>query len=118
MEKLLTLEEVTVYLGLPEEQVVRLVEAKRLPAYKVGGSFLRFRKDQVDAAWVLIEKGLAAKTAQAAPAGSTAPAGEAALALAPEALRREQWQEWLYASDFYLACGALLVVMLLLLVVL
>ena len=48
-EKLLTIGEVAAYLKLPEEEVKRLVDIGEIPAYKIGGSFLRFRKEQIDA---------------------------------------------------------------------
>lgn len=48
-EKLLTIREVASYLGLSEEEVKRLVDIGELPAYKIGGTFLRFRKEQLDA---------------------------------------------------------------------
>lgn len=48
-EKLLSIEEVADYLGISEEEVKRLVDVGEIPAYKIGGSFLRFRKEQIDA---------------------------------------------------------------------
>jgi excisionase family DNA binding protein len=48
-EKLLTIQEVAKYLNLPEEEVKRLVDIGEIPAYKIGGTFLRFRKEQIDA---------------------------------------------------------------------
>lgn len=48
-EKLLTIKEVADCLGLPEEEVKRLVDIGEIPAYKIGGTFLRFRKEQIDA---------------------------------------------------------------------
>ena len=48
-EKLLTLQELSSYLGINEEKIVSLVEEGAISAYKVGGEFLRFRKDQIDA---------------------------------------------------------------------
>ncbi|MFA6078768.1 MAG: helix-turn-helix domain-containing protein [Candidatus Omnitrophota bacterium] len=47
-EKLLTIKEVADYLKLPEEEVKRLVDIGEIPAYRIGGSFLRFRKEQLD----------------------------------------------------------------------
>ena len=47
-EKLLTVEEVSRYLRLSEAAVKELVEKGELPAYKIGGSFLRFKKDQIE----------------------------------------------------------------------
>jgi len=48
-EHLLNIEEVAVYLGVSEDEVKRLVDIGEMPAYKIGDSFLRFRKEQVDA---------------------------------------------------------------------
>ena len=48
-EKLLTIQEAARYLGLPEEEIKRLVDIGEIPAYKVGGTFLRFRKEHIDA---------------------------------------------------------------------
>ena len=48
-EKLLTIGEVAQYLKMPEEEVKRLVDVGEIPAYRIGGSFLRFRKEQIDA---------------------------------------------------------------------
>jgi excisionase family DNA binding protein len=46
-EKLLTVREVSSLLGVSEKEVVDLAEDGSLPAYKVGGVYLRFRSDQV-----------------------------------------------------------------------
>jgi excisionase family DNA binding protein len=46
-EKLLTVREVSVMLGLSEKEVMDLAEQGVLPAYKVGGVYLRFRSEQV-----------------------------------------------------------------------
>ena len=48
-EKLMTIEEVAAYLRMPEEEVKRLVDEGELPAYQIGGTFLRFRREQIDA---------------------------------------------------------------------
>src|SRR3989338_4818418 len=48
-EKLLTIREVADYLRISEEEVKRLVDVGEIPAYKIGGTFLRFRKEQIDA---------------------------------------------------------------------
>lgn len=45
----MNIKEVADYLGVSEEEVKRLVDIGELPAYKIGDSFLRFRKEQVDA---------------------------------------------------------------------
>ncbi len=48
-EKLLTLKEAAQYLGLEQEEVRDFVVQEKIPAYKLGGEFLRFRKDQLEA---------------------------------------------------------------------
>jgi excisionase family DNA binding protein len=46
-EKLLTVREVAVLLNISEREVMNLAESGTIPAYKVGGVYLRFKKDQV-----------------------------------------------------------------------
>lgn len=48
-EKLLTVREVSQKLGVNEAEVVKLAESGQLPAYKVGGVYLRFKSEQVEA---------------------------------------------------------------------
>ena len=50
-EKLLTLEELSSYLGISEAKILALMDEGVLSAYKIGGEFLRFRKEQVDAVY-------------------------------------------------------------------
>ncbi len=47
-EKLLTVRDVAGFLGISEKEVMNLAEEGKIPAYKVGGVYLRFRKDQVE----------------------------------------------------------------------
>ena len=46
-EKLLTVRDVSLILGISEKEVLDLAESARLPAYKVGGVYLRFKKEQI-----------------------------------------------------------------------
>jgi len=48
-EKLLTIREVSILLGISEKEVIDLAEVGTIPAYKVGGVYLRFKKDQIEA---------------------------------------------------------------------
>ena len=48
-EKLLTLGEVSALLGISEDEIKKLAKKGDLPAYRVGGQFLRFRKEQIEA---------------------------------------------------------------------
>ena len=50
-EKLLTIREVAELLGLNEKAVVELAEQGIISAYKVGGVYLRFQKEQVEQYW-------------------------------------------------------------------
>lgn len=47
-EKLLNIKEVAEYLKLPEDEVKGLVSDGEIPAYKIGGLVLRFKKEQVE----------------------------------------------------------------------
>ncbi len=47
MDGMLTLREVIDYLDLEQVEVEKLVKKGKLSAYKIGGAFLRFKKDQV-----------------------------------------------------------------------
>lgn len=47
-EKLLTLKEAADYLGLSEDKLRELVSDGAIPAYHVGGVYLRFRKEQLE----------------------------------------------------------------------
>jgi len=46
-EKLLTVREVSLLLNISEREVMNLAESRVLPAYKVGGVYLRFKREQV-----------------------------------------------------------------------
>jgi len=48
-EKLFTLQQAAQYLKLSEEEILELVDEGEVPAYKIGGTFFRFRKEQLDA---------------------------------------------------------------------
>jgi len=48
-QKLMTLNELSEYLGVSEELLLTLVEEKVIPAYRIGGEFLRFQKEQIAA---------------------------------------------------------------------
>ena len=47
-ERLMDTKEVARYLGIRERDVKRLVAMGKLPAYKIGGTFLRFKFEQVE----------------------------------------------------------------------
>lgn len=47
-DKLLTVREVSMLIGISEKEVLDLAETGLLPAYKVGGVYIRFKQNQVE----------------------------------------------------------------------
>ncbi len=47
-EKLLTVRDVSQILNINEKEVVDLAQAGKIPAYNIGGLYLRFKKEQID----------------------------------------------------------------------
>ncbi len=92
MEKLWTMTEVARYLNITDRDVEGLVKEGKLTGYKLGGKFLRFRPDQVEALL-----GRVAPRAQDDPA--RAPSTEPA---------RSRVREFFYFYDFYLLSAVLL----------
>ncbi len=95
MEKLWTTAEVAEYLGVQEIDVEQLVRQGKLTAYKLGGQFLRFRPDQVEALKNQIQ---------------FRPNKAKAVALA-----KDPWfvqiHDFLYFYDFYIISASLLAVL-------
>ena len=89
--KLLTPEETAQYLGVTADEVHRLVEQGRLSAYRLGGQFVRFRREDV------------VTLAQGRHAARRAPSG----APGPRPAWPERIREFFYLHDFYLLAAAL-----------
>ena len=114
-EKLLSIKEVAEYLKISEEEVKRLVDIGEIPAYKIGDTFLRFRKEQIDAIKIEIsefEKN-DKEHVQVAPAdrgvSGQPPAGvesgarrNASLASQYDYTFAERVKDFLYFNDFYI----------------
>lgn len=47
-EKLLTIRDVSLILGISEKEVIDLAESGKIPAYKIGGVYLRFKREQIE----------------------------------------------------------------------
>ena len=47
-EKLLTIREVALILGISEKEVIDLSESGALPTYKIAGTYLRFKRQEVE----------------------------------------------------------------------
>lgn len=97
MEKLWTTGEVARFLGVEEIDVEDLVKQGKLVGYKLGGQFLRFRPDEVEALKGAIQP--------------QRPVGRSATA--PRRTWYASMREFIYFYDFYLVsatCLAVLVV--------
>lgn len=112
-EKLMTLRELCEYLKAPEERIISLVEEKAIPAYKIGGELLRFRKEQIDAMRSEIDSriiepgqkpGIQVSKAVKRPV-------RPGKSLAGNTFS-EAFQDFLYFNDFYIFSAALIGVLL------
>lgn len=93
-EKLLTIREAASILNLNEKEVVELAEQGKIPAYKVGGIYLRFQREQIEQ---YKEKAKPAKDKPVIKNGYTP---------------SERIRDFFYFYDFYLISGILLVILL------
>lgn len=83
-EKLLTVRDVALMLGVSEKDVLDLAENSTIPAYKVGGVYLRFKKEQVE----LYKKNLGSNQLTKA---------------SPESIGIKDWiYDFFYFNDFYI----------------
>jgi excisionase family DNA binding protein len=80
--KLLTIREAAHYLNVTEKEVVELAENGVIPAYKVGGVYLRFKKEQLDTAKHKVK-----------PNQSL---------ISIEGTARERIRDFIYHNDFYI----------------
>ena len=109
-EKLLTIIEVATLLNISEEQVKKMVERGVLPAYKIGGQFLRFRKDQIEA----LGNGFISNLRNAAASPPKSPAKESrtytAASYAPAQYSQsfaDRVLDFFYFKDFYLVSAVI-----------
>jgi excisionase family DNA binding protein len=91
-EKLLTIRDVSSILGISEKEVIERSEKGEIPAYKVGGVYLRFQKDQVERLTHTSRR----KDARARSGHSTG----------------EWLRDFFYFYDFYILSAILIVVLL------
>jgi len=94
MEKLWTSTEVAQFLGITEIDVEELVRQGKLTGYKLGGKFLRFRPDQVEA----LKRQIRFRPNPDRAKG------------APKASWLAQLREFVYFYDFYVASATLLLI--------
>lgn len=93
-EKLLTIREVAYTLSLSEKEVIDLSEQGKIPAYKVGGLYLRFQKDQIDQYKVKIDT------------------TTHKISIKPAFTFSERLKDFFYFYDFYLLSGILIAILL------
>lgn len=109
-EKLLTLKELSDHLNISEDEIRKLVDMGVIPAYSIGGSFLRFRKEQMD----IIRNEILAKKIPVISTKQFIPKTKNMKNEEPEEVRErfgEKILDFVYFNDFYiisLACIAFL----------
>ncbi len=86
-EKLLTAEEASGLLGISEEEIKKMVNKGELPAYQIGGRFLRFRREQLEA----IRSGITAQLPERMPAQPAI----------------DKFLDFFYFNDFYIISAIL-----------
>ncbi len=92
-EKLLTIREVSHILGVSEKEVIELSEKGVIPAYRIGGVYLRFKHHQIDDYKKKIK-----------------PIHKNNHGLKPSA--QEQLSDFFYFNDFYILSGLIIVIIL------
>ena len=119
-EKLLSIKEVSDTLKISEEEVKRLVDIGEIPAYRIGGTFLRFRKEQIDAISAEISSfeedaaGIAAAPAAESKPTHTYTDLEQDIKRKSPTVRQydysaaEKVRDFLYFNDFYILCFILI----------
>jgi len=103
-EKLLTLREVSILLGISDGEVKKLVKKGALPAYRVGGRFLRFRREQIEAVRNEIPARLAGRTPEAAPERFRKKTEEALYSQS----QGDRIADFFYFNDFYIVSGLII----------
>jgi len=93
-DKLLTVRDVAKELGITEQEVVDLAEEGKIPAYKIGGEYLRFKVENIQEAKRRIPR----------PVQKKAKGGLA-----------ERVRDFFYFNDFYIL--ALLIIILMLIII-
>ncbi|MBL7155537.1 MAG: helix-turn-helix domain-containing protein [Candidatus Omnitrophica bacterium] len=105
-EKLLTIQEASSLLAITEEGVKELVEKGALPAYKIDGRFLRFRREQIEA----IKNELSAKTTTRLPKRPKKEYSKRSRETAYAESFSDRVSDFFYFNDFYLISGAIILV--------
>ncbi len=89
--KLLTIREVAEELGITEQEVIDLAEEGKIPAYKVGGVYLRFKLEHVQE----VKQGISRLLKNKVKVGWL-----------------QRLQDFLYFNDFYILTSLIIILML------
>jgi excisionase family DNA binding protein len=92
-EKMLTVRDVSIMLGISEKDVLELAETGMIPGYKVGGVYLRFKKEQVEQ-YKKNHAHLHAKVSKTEPAGI-----------------KSRIQDFFYFNDFYIFAAIFIIIL-------
>lgn len=103
-EKLLTIRDVSSILGISEKEVIDLAESGKIPGYKVGGVYLRFKREQIEAFRKNL-KSLTPKTSTSGKYSFTPP-------LRAKAGFKEKLSDFFYFNDFYILSVLIIVLIL------
>ena len=92
-EKMLTVRDVATILGVTEKDVLDLAETGAIPGYKVGGVYLRFKKEQVEQ-YKKNQGRLHPKAAKSGPPGA-----------------KSRIHDFFYFNDFYIFAAILIILL-------
>ncbi len=107
-EKLMTLRELSEYLRVPEDRLTRLVEDRVIPAYRIGGELLRFRKEQIDAMRREIDARVDDSPRQKIPAAAQSPGKKSGRPVIERGNNFfESVSDFFYFNDFYILSAAI-----------
>lgn len=97
-EKLLTLKEAAECLGLSEEEVRSLVEKGEIPAYQIGGMYLRFKEEQILSLKPRYSKGISTRSKKEDSSGKESFISKV--------------EDFFYFSNFYIISAIIIIVLL------
>jgi len=93
-EKLLTIRDVSLILGISEKEVIDLAERGLIPAYKVGGVYLRFKREQIEE----FKKKLKPLSHK--------------IITTPKYTFKDRVSDFFYFNDFYILCALIILLIL------
>lgn len=102
-ERLLTVKEVSEILGISENKVSELVQRNEIPAYKIGGIYLRFKREQIEKL-----KGKLRDTFTKLQESEKSQRDEYTLS--------QKIKDFFYFYDFYILCSLIILILLILII--